>query len=200
MIQEIRYLDINHVDLSKILIKDNSILYQYPDGVIKKLYIKTSFLPIIPMFSQNKIYVDITDIKYYYENLMNKINELTQKNIENNKLIFGKIKDTDDKILLKIYCNKNKTEIIKHNISPKYPKTEIIKENIQNVIKKINLSKKYEIEGMFIFTPIIYMSNNMLISYKIEIKYKNQNIKSYLQNKENNINCIDKLKKIIIEL
>ena len=200
MSQEIRYLDISQVDLSRILIKENSILYQYPDGIKKKLYIKTPYLPINPTNKNNKLKIDITNTKYFYENLMNKINELRHNNIDtNNTLIFDESDDTNKK-LLTIYFNKNKTEIIKHNISLKYPKIEIIKEDIYNVIKKINFSKKYEMEAMFIFTPIIYMNNNMLITYKMEIKYKNQNIKSYLQSKEIDIDYVDKLKKIVVEL
>jgi hypothetical protein len=206
---EIRYLDINHVDLSRILIKESTILYQYPDGIIKKLYIKTPYLTIKPNNKFNKIRIDITNDKYFYENLIKKINELRkinefrkidEKNVD--CLIFDGHwkKEVKDKMLMTLYFNKNKTEIIKHNISSKYQKMEIIKENIEEVIEKINLSKKYKMEGMFIFTPIIYMNKNMLITYKAEIKYENQNIKSYLQNNEIDINYVDKFKKIVVEL
>ena len=194
MNNEIRYLDINQVDLTKILIKEQSILYQYPDGIIKKLYIKTPYLLIKPSNKCNKIYIDILNDKYLYENLIHKINELREINNDNiNSLMFE-----GDKMVM--YFNKTKTEIIKHNISSKYQKMEIIKENIEEVIKKINLSKKHEMVGIFIFSPIIFMNHNMLIAYKIEVKYKNQYIKSYLQNNEKNVDYIDQLKKTIIEL
>jgi len=196
MSNTIRYLDIHQIDLSKVLIKDDTVLYQYSDNIIKKLYIITPFLQINSIKSVNKINVDIPDISYY-ENLMNKIQELSQNTI--NSLIFNENKETSQQSV-SFYFNKQKTEIIKHNISPKYPKIEIIKENITNTIKQINSCKKYKMESMFIFSPIIYMNNILLVSYKIEIKYKNQYIKSYLHSNEINVNYIDKLKKTIIEL
>ena len=154
-------------------------------------------MPIICSKAINKIQLDITTIAYFFEELDKRINELHQNNTVN-KLC--KYSNDENKIYVNMNFNKNKTEIIKHNISPKYPKIEIIKDNISDIIKKINSSVKYEMEGMYIFSPIIFMNNIMLITYKMEIKYKNQNIKSYIQNKEVDINYIDKFKKIIIEM
>ena len=47
-------------------------------------------------------------------------------------------------------------------------KEDIIKENINEVIKKINSSVKYAMEGMCIFAPVIYMNNNILLTLKID--------------------------------
>ena len=200
MSKEIRYLDMIQIDFSKISIKEQTILYQYPDGIIKKLYIKTPYLRIIRSKAINKIHIDITNIAYFFEELDKRINELRNDDTINKLCNYYKNEKGEDKIYVNMYFNKNKSEIIKHNISPKYKKMEIIKENIDDIIKKINSPSIYVMEGMCIFAPVIYMNNNILISYKMEIKYKNQNIKSYIQSKEVDIDYIDKYKKIIIFL
>ena len=73
MNHEIRYLDINQIDFSKISIKGNNILYQYPDGIIKKLYVKTSYLPIVQSKFNNKIIIEVMNFQYFFEELNKKM-------------------------------------------------------------------------------------------------------------------------------
>jgi hypothetical protein len=176
----------NIVNLYKTIL--NSFIYFYwLDGVIKKLYIKTPFMNIIRNTEKGLI-IDVTN-ENFYDNLKDKIKEIS-------KLDQTKISVYNDNKLH--ICLNEKTEIIKHNISNKYPKTEILKDDIFNTIKNIHISNN--MEAMFIFSPRIYKDNIFLIAYKIEIKYKKQHIKSYLQSKEIDIDYIDKFKKIVVEL
>jgi hypothetical protein len=197
---QLRYIDLDKIDFSKIDLlevkyypaKPSNFMYNYPDGIGKKLYIKTSNLRIIPggrSFKNNKIYVEFPENMHLYNKLIEKT-RIFKKYFKGETLL-------NDSPTMTFFATKH-TEIIKHNISSKYPKTEIITENIDKVIQHLNFNNKYEIEGVFIFYPIIYAGKLIFCIYKMEINYKNQKIKSLLQNEK--VNNFDILKKSIIEL
>ena len=182
----IRYLEIQQINFSRIIIKDNAILYKYPDNVVKKLYIKTPFVTIIRSRKENGIHIDITFINSFFENLKEKLGK---------EYLYNHFESEQQNI--KINVNQ-KTEFIIHNISDKYEQIERVTNDINNRIS--NLNKKRGKEAMIIFTPVIFEGNNRIVffAHSIEIKYKKQYIKSIINKQEQTLNYV--IPKLEIEL
>jgi hypothetical protein len=237
----LNYIEYNQVDESKIIFKQREkseksnrynaeyiAYYQYADGVVRRLYIRTPFVPLKGTIenaydashnktdittNKMKLTVDLKDPDsnqfYYLMELLDK--KMTEARTTNNITIFpvenaniGQpviIQATtqpfklinEKRLITTVTIKKDKTEVINYNISKNFPQVtdigSITPEKLKTLVpgqkyKSSKINPKYQKEGRFIFSPIIWPVANTIVAFKAEIKYRNQFIKSLLDKQE----------------
>lgn len=215
----INYLEYNEIQEEKISFKKDEhssrILsyYQYPDGKVRRLYIRSPFVPI-SLPNMAKYLTDDEKNKHMriVLNLSDQSDEHFRQIIDmiNNKMNTFEINPTrsnlmnPEKLMLKAIVKNPGISIYNYNVSKDYPEVEEINNltyaKLSSMIpyRKKDFHKEGQFiqkEGRFIFSPIIWPIANTIVAYKVEIKYKGRHIKSVLDKNEKiierNITVID---------
>jgi hypothetical protein len=204
-----RYLEYNQIDINNVIFKKddrtNKIIsyYQYPDGIIKRLYIRTPFIELIGVNKNSvfeKEFVNFT-INLKNSNLIELLEKIDEKMNEfRNENIFKDIEKTyniinKDKMVSKIGIDVEKTHIINYKYGKKIEEINKLTKEKMIEINGYTTNEKYIKEARFIINPLMFLKCNKCIAYNIEIKYKIYNIKSLWDIHEKiieyNINDID---------
>lgn len=206
----INYLEYNEIQEEKISFKkdDHSsrILsyYQYPDGKVRRLYIRSPFIPI-SLPNMSKYLTDDEKNKHMriVMHLSDQSNEHFRQTIDmlNNKMNTFETNPTKSNLMnsekLKAIVKNPGTSIYNYNVSKDYPEVEEINNPTYAKLNSIipYRKKDFQKEGRFIFSPVIWPVANTIIAYKIEIKYKGRYIRSVLDKNEKiierNITVVD---------